>query len=114
MTALLTMKLQTNVKPLPKDSTLIVRPRSALGLKYVEITQGRARADGKGPGLEDGATVPLTQATPAAGRDRPGVQHVQRADARRPARSTCYEFGNAFAGRGQDLNVAIQDAPTRC
>ena len=33
-------------KPLPVDSTVIVRPRSALGLKYVEITRGHVE-----PGL---------------------------------------------------------------
>ena len=66
VTALLTMKLQTNVKPLPKDSTLIVRPRSALGLKYVEITLGQRKgADGKEtPSFQDGATIPLANATP--------------------------------------------------
>ena len=35
-----TLKLETTVKPLPVDSTVLVRPRSALGLKYVEITKG--------------------------------------------------------------------------
>src|SRR3954469_25640334 len=40
--AQLHMKLETTVKPLPKDSTILIRPRSALGLKYVEITKGHA------------------------------------------------------------------------
>src|SRR3954467_3885859 len=31
VTALVTMKLQTSVKPLPRSSTLLIRPRSALG-----------------------------------------------------------------------------------
>src|SRR5436190_21874564 len=35
VTARLGLKLQTTVKPLPDDSTVLVRPRSALGLKYV-------------------------------------------------------------------------------
>ena len=35
-----TLKLETTVKPLPVDSTVLIRPRSALGLKYVEITRG--------------------------------------------------------------------------
>ena len=45
VTAVLTLKMQTSVKPLPKDSTVLIRPRSALGLKYVEslphIAQGK-------------------------------------------------------------------------
>ena len=38
--AQLDLKLETRIKPLPVDSTIIVRPRSALGLKYVEVTRG--------------------------------------------------------------------------
>jgi ABC-type transporter Mla subunit MlaD len=38
VSAELTLKLETAVKPLPVDSTVLIRPRSALGLKYVEIT----------------------------------------------------------------------------
>src|SRR4051794_20688420 len=59
VTAQLGLKLQTTVKPLPKDSTILIRSRSALGLKYVEITKGHARQ-----GFEDGATVSLAQAKP--------------------------------------------------
>ena len=55
-----TLKLETTIKPLPVDSTVIVRPRSALGLKYVQITRGHSRR-----GFEDGATIPVRQATPA-------------------------------------------------
>ena len=58
--AQLDMSLETTVKPLPKDSTILVRPRSALGLKYVEITKGKSTQ-----GFADGATVPMSQATPA-------------------------------------------------
>src|ERR671925_2297536 len=57
--AVLTLTLERSVSPLPRDSTLIVRPRSALGLKYVEITRGTDRE-----GFEDGATIPLSAATP--------------------------------------------------
>ena len=38
----LTLELDERIIPLPNDSTLIIRPRSALGLKYVEITRGRS------------------------------------------------------------------------
>ena len=51
---------QSTVKPLPNDSTVLVRPRSALGLKYVEITKGTSQQ-----GFDDGATVPLRNAKPA-------------------------------------------------
>src|SRR5213595_359246 len=59
VTARLGLKLQTTVKPLPKDSTVLVRPRSALGLKYVEITKGTSK-----DGYAEGATVPMRAARP--------------------------------------------------
>src|SRR5437764_3479902 len=57
--AVIHMKLETDVKPLPIDSTILVRSRSALGLKYVQITPGNAAR-----GYEAGATVPLANARP--------------------------------------------------
>src|SRR4051794_28510829 len=40
--AVLGLKLDKDAGPLPTDTTLLVRPRSALGLKYVEVTRGRS------------------------------------------------------------------------
>src|SRR5919197_3420562 len=40
--ALVKLKLDKTVEPLARDSHVEVRPRSALGLKYVQITPGRA------------------------------------------------------------------------
>ncbi len=57
--ALIGLKLERGVKPLPKDSTVIIRPKSALGLKYVEITRGRSDQ-----GFEDGDTIPLSASRP--------------------------------------------------
>ncbi len=55
----ISMKLEKRVDPLPKDSTLLVRPLSALGLKYVEITPGESAS-----GYAAGSTIPLSQAVP--------------------------------------------------
>src|SRR3954465_2390122 len=41
--AVLRMKLDKAAQPLPKDTTVVVRPRSALGLKFVELTPGRSK-----------------------------------------------------------------------
>src|SRR5919198_2441410 len=41
--ALVDLKLDKTVEPLGVDSRLRVRPRSALGLKYVELVPGRSR-----------------------------------------------------------------------
>jgi len=58
-TAILSMKLDKSVQPLPIDSTILIRSRSALGLKYVQLTPGTSRV-----GLRAGDTMSLTQATP--------------------------------------------------
>src|SRR5918993_5209206 len=55
----ITMKLDQDLDPLPKDSTFVVRPVSALGLKYVELTPGSSSE-----GFDEGTTVPLAQAQP--------------------------------------------------
>jgi virulence factor Mce-like protein len=102
VTAQLLLKLDTTIKPLPEDSTVLVRSRSALGLKYLEITKGKASK-----GFPDGATVPLSAAKP-----RPvefdEVLSMFDARTRQASRVNLREFGNAFAGRGLDLNRAIE------
>src|ERR687894_346295 len=54
------LKLQKNVEPLPKASDLIVRSRSALGLKSLEIPPHGAPKDGFAPG----ARIPMATARP--------------------------------------------------
>jgi virulence factor Mce-like protein len=99
--AVLTLKLEKDVAPLPRDSTLLIRPRSALGLKYVEITRGQ---DARG--YADGATIPITAATP-----RPvefdEVLSMFDDKTRAAVAENTTGFGDAFAGRGESLNTAI-------
>jgi ABC-type transporter Mla subunit MlaD len=100
--AKLDLKLETRIRPLPADSTIIIRPRSALGLKYIEVTKGTSEE-----GLKDGATLPLSQAKPQPvefddffnmfdERTRVGEEQNLRG------------FGDAFASRGVDINTALQ------
>ena len=100
-TAVISMKLEKRVDPLPRDSTVIVRPRSALGLKYVEITPGRA-----GSGYPAGSTIPLSQAQP-----RPveidQVLNMFNKPTRIGQQLSIQGLGDALAGRGEDLNLAI-------
>jgi virulence factor Mce-like protein len=100
--AQLDMKLETTVKPLPKDSTVLIRPRSALGLKYVEITKGTSTQ-----GFEDGATVPLSSARPEP-VEFDEVLNTFDEPTRKAIQENLTGFGDAFAGRGEDLNLAIQ------
>ena len=98
----LSMKLETTVKPLPVDSTVLIRPRSALGLKYVELTKGKSSR-----GYEDGATVPLSAARPAP-VEFDEVINTFDEKTRDAAQRNLLGFGDAFAGRGEDLNRAIR------
>jgi virulence factor Mce-like protein len=99
--ALLSLKLDKNVQPLPKDSTVLIRPRSALGLKYVQITRGHSQQ-----GYRDGDTIPLAKATP---------QPVELDEflsmfddrTRAAAQQNLEGFGTAFAGRGESINTAV-------
>src|SRR4051794_21669044 len=99
----LDLKLQTSVKPLPVDSTVLVRSRSALGLKYVEITKGTSKQ-----GFPEGSTIPLRNARPIP-VEIDQVLNTFDDKTRRAAQVNLLEFGNALAGRGEDLNVFIKD-----
>jgi virulence factor Mce-like protein len=99
------MKLQNDVNPLPIDSKLIVRSRSALGLKYVEITPGNAAR-----GFRAGATIPLANATPEP-VEIDQVLNTFDLRTRIGIRRSLTGFGNGLAGRGVDLNAAIALLP---
>jgi ABC-type transporter Mla subunit MlaD len=99
--AVLDLTLERSVSPLPRDSTLIVRPRSALGLKYVEITRGT-----DSEGFDDGATIPITAATPTP-VEFDEVLSMFDDETREAASANTIGFGDAFAGRGESINTAI-------
>jgi len=99
--AQLQLKLNKNVEPLPADSTLLVRPRSTLGLKYVEIVPGRGKAD-----LQAGSTVPISHARPQP-VELDEVLNAFDGKTRRGAQNSLQGYGDAFAGRGVSLNDAI-------
>ncbi|HEV3228215.1 MAG TPA: MlaD family protein [Solirubrobacteraceae bacterium] len=103
VTAELGLKLQTRVRPLPVDSTLIVRSRSALGLKYLEITRGHSSR-----GFPDGASIPLANATPEP-VEIDQVLNAFNDPTRAASRINLFEFGNGLAGRGGDLNLALEN-----
>ena len=78
--------------------TVIVRPRSALGLKYVQITQGHVERRVRG-----------RRDDPAAPGEPQPVELDEFLDTfddrrARPVAGNLDEFGNGLAGRGADLN----------
>jgi virulence factor Mce-like protein len=99
--AVLDLKLEKSVAPLPKDSTVLVRPRSALGLKYVELTRGKSSE-----GFEDGDTIPITAATPTPVEFDEFLNMFDE-QTRAASQTNLRGFGDAFAGRGESINMAI-------
>ena len=100
--AQVTMKLDKEIEPVPADSTLLVRPRSSLGLKYIELTPGEGRA-----GLAAGSTIPVRQATPAV-VELDDLFNMFDDKTRVGSRNSLDGFGGGLAGRGQDINTAIE------
>jgi virulence factor Mce-like protein len=98
----ISMKLDEELEPIPVDSTFLIRPRSALGLKYVELTPGTAKA-----GYSAGSVVPLKQATPTP-VELDEVLNTFDQKTRTGAQRSLNGFGEGFAGRGQSLNAAIE------
>ena len=99
------MKLQKNVEELPTDSNLIVRSRSALGLKYVEITPGKS-----GRGFAAGSIIPIERATPEP-VEFDDVFNTFDKRTREGQRAQLRGFGDGLAGRGQELNATIKVLP---
>jgi virulence factor Mce-like protein len=98
--AVLGLTLDKNAGPLPKDSTLLVRPRSALGLKYVEVTRGKSSET-----FQDGDTIALVQAKTPVELDE--FLNMFDEKTRAASQANLEGFGTAFAGRGESINTAI-------
>ena len=98
--AILDLKLDKTVEPLSEDSQVLVRPRSALGLKYVEITPGKSDNT-----FAPGSTIPLENAgNPVEFDDLLNTFDESTRDYQQEA---LVGFGDALAGRGPDINEAI-------
>jgi phospholipid/cholesterol/gamma-HCH transport system substrate-binding protein len=99
--ALAELNLDKKLEPLARDSKLRVRPRSALGLKYIELQPGTSKAT-----YESGDTIPVKQASePLEFED---LYSTFDPDTRPHLQNSTAGFGDAFAGRGQAINRAIE------
>jgi virulence factor Mce-like protein len=98
--AVINMKLDKTVEPLAIDTKIIVRARSALGLKYVQLTPGTAKQT-----FRAGGEIPLANATLPVEFD--DFLNTFDDPTRVASRLALTGYGDALAGRGQNLNVAI-------
>ncbi len=97
----LSLSLDKNAEPLPVDSTITVRPKSALGLKFLQVTPGNSDK-----GFKAGEMIPVTAATPEP-VDIDQFFDMFDEPTRDAIRQNLAGFGNALAGRGPQLNEAI-------
>jgi phospholipid/cholesterol/gamma-HCH transport system substrate-binding protein len=95
------LSLDKKVEPLSRDTQFRVRPRSALGLKYIELQPGTSKATWR-----SGDTVPVKQSSePLEFED---LFSTFDRDTRPNIQNATDGFGNAFAGRGPAINRAIE------
>ncbi len=101
VTAKADLKLDKNVDPIPVGSTVVVRARSALGLKYLEINRTNNTN-----GYPEGSTLPLKAANPHP-VEYDQVLGMFNTPTRTAIRQNLVEFGAVLAGRGPQINAAI-------
>jgi virulence factor Mce-like protein len=102
--AQLTLKLDRSAAPLPEDSTVRIRPRSALGLKFVQLIRGRSSRE-----LPDGATIAVSSR--AVGPELDDFFSIFDEQTRANVDANLDYFGQAFAGRGEAVNRTIASLP---
>jgi ABC-type transporter Mla subunit MlaD len=97
----LSLSLDKNVEPLPVNSTMIIRPKSPLGLKYLQVVPGDSRK-----GFAAGETIPVAAARPEP-VDIDQFFDMFDEKTRQAIQRNLAGFGNAFAGRGPQINNAF-------
>jgi virulence factor Mce-like protein len=98
--AMLDVKLNKNVEPLPVNSTFTVRLKGAIGLKYLDLVLGNSKRT-----WPNGGTVPLSQT--GADVDLDQVLSMFNPPTRTGIAASTVGFSDAVAGRGNDINDAI-------
>ncbi|WP_372788642.1 MlaD family protein [Paraconexibacter sp.] len=102
--AVVDLQIDPKYKPLKSDSVVEVRPRSAVGVRYVDIRSGKS-----GEPLPEGATIPSSQTKATRALDE--VLGTFDPETRVKTQQFLREFGKGMAARGEDLNETIGAAP---
>jgi virulence factor Mce-like protein len=100
VTAIIGMKLQKSVEPLPVDTKAVVQSVSTIGLKYLSLIKGRSSRSFKA-----GATIPVSQTREPVDIDE--FFNMFDKKTRRGSQENLTAFGNGLAGRGIGLNETI-------
>jgi ABC-type transporter Mla subunit MlaD len=97
----LSLKIDQSAAPIPDNSTVVVRQRSALGLKYLLLTPGDSDQE-----IPDGGTLPISQAVPEP-VDQDQFFNMFQPDVRQAIQQNFAQYGGAFAARGQAINEIL-------
>ena len=100
VTAIVSLKLEKSVQPLPADTTAVVQSVSAIGLKYLSLTKGSSSQ-----ALKQGATIPMSQTREPVDIDQ--LFNMFDKKTRTANQVNLTSFGNGLAGRGIGLNETI-------
>lgn len=101
--AVVDLQLDPTIRPLKSDTRLEVRPRSAVGVRYVDIKPGKS-----GTPLGEDAVIPASQTSSTVQLDT--VFGTFDPPTRTNAQKFLRELGEGFAGRGEGLNDALGGA----
>ncbi len=98
------LQLKPSVGPLLSDTTLKVRPRSPVGVRFVELHPGT-----KGTPLKEGDTIPAANTSVTVQIDQ--ALATLDADHRQKTQTLLDQLGQGFLSRGEDINESIRKAP---
>ncbi len=98
------LQLASNFGPLRQSSTIQIRLRSAVGIRYVEINPGKT-----GPFIRNGGILAASQTSTPIDLDQ--VLDIFNAPTRAGTQNFVGELGQGLAGQGTAVNTTIHDAP---
>ena len=100
VTAIVSLKLEKNVEPLPADTKALVQSVSTIGLKYLSLERGHSART-----LKAEATIPVSQTSEPVDLDQFFDMFDEKTRTANQVNLT--SFGNGFAGRGIGLNETL-------
>jgi ABC-type transporter Mla subunit MlaD len=100
VTAIVSLKLEKSVQPLPADTTALVQSVSTIGLKYLSLEKGHSARE-----LKPGHTIPVSQTREPVDLDQFFDMFDKKTRVANQINLT--SFGNGLAGRGIGLNETI-------
>jgi virulence factor Mce-like protein len=100
VTAIVSLKLEKKVEPLPADTKALVQSVSTIGLKYLSLERGNSAQT-----LKAGATIPVAQTREPVDLDQFFDMFDEKT--RHANQVNLTSFGNGFAGRGIGLNETL-------